>query len=312
MHTDNLEQWRHDHVFNQDQKRKGESRTFVVIAITSLMMCVEIATGIMYGSMALFADGLHMASHAVALAINAFAYVYARHHADDPRYSFGIGKVNSLGGFAGAVLLGVFAVMMAAESVERLINPVQIAYNQAVLVAVIGLVVNGGSVLILGVHDHDHEDHDHSHDQGHDHNLRSAYLHVLADALTSVLAIFALLTAKYYGLVWMDPVVGIAGAILVTKWAIGLLRATSRVLLDSQGPEEVVSAIREHIERVGDTRVVDLHVWVIAPGSYAAIISVVAHEPGTPASYKGALPLELGLVHVTVEVDTCDEMLVLD
>lgn len=321
MHSENLDRWQHDHVFNQDQKRPGESRTLIVIAITTLMMCVEIATGIMYGSMALFADGLHMASHAVALAINAFAYVYARRHADNPRFSFGTGKVNSLGGFAGAVLLGVFALMMAAESVERLINPVTIAYNQAVLVAVIGLVVNGASVFILGVHDHGHDhshddgshhhhhehDHGHDHGHGHDHNLRSAYLHVLADALTSLLAIFALLAAKYYGFVWMDPLVGIAGAILVTKWSVGLLRSTSHVLLDTQGPDHVSSQIRQHIEERGDSRVTDLHVWTIAPGQYAAIISVVSHEPETPEFYKENLPTNLGLAHVTVEIHTCED-----
>ncbi len=221
MKEEILDNKRHQHTFGQDLKRPGEFRTLVVIAITASMMVVEIAAGLAFGSMALLADGLHMGSHAVALGISAFAYVYARRHAHNERYSFGTGKVNTLGGYTGAILLAVFASMMAFESVVRLFNPVEIAFNQAIFVAVLGLIVNGASVFILDV-GHDHEHDHHGHDHHHDHNLKSAYLHVLADALTSLLAIFALLIGKYFGAVWMDPVMGIVGAILVARWSIGL------------------------------------------------------------------------------------------
>ena len=224
-----------------------------MIAITATMMVVEILAGLAFASMALLADGLHMASHTAALGITVFAYVYARRHAHDPRYSFGTGKVNALGGFTGAVLLAAFAILMAAGSVERLINPATIAIDYAIMVAVLGLVVNGVCVVILNARDggHDHPGHaggdhpgetDHEHHAQHDHNLRSAYLHVLADALTSVLAIVALLGAKYLGFTWMDPVMGIVGAVLVARWSIGLLRASGAVLLDRRGPHASASA----------------------------------------------------------------------
>tara|TARA_Y100001936_G_scaffold83436_2_gene82109 strand:- start:64 stop:723 length:660 start_codon:yes stop_codon:yes gene_type:complete len=219
MQRKNIENLQHSHSFGLDAKRPGEVRTFIVIAITASMMILEIATGIAFGSMALLADGLHMGSHAVALAINAFAYIYARRHAKDQRFSFGTGKVNTLGGYTGAVLLAVFAAMMVFESISRLLNPVDIAFNQAILVATLGLLVNGASVFILDV-EHSHDDHSHAHHDHahhHDHNLKSAYLHVLADALTSLLAIFALLIGKYFGAIWMDPLMGIVGAVLVTK-----------------------------------------------------------------------------------------------
>jgi cation diffusion facilitator family transporter len=212
MNFDNLHLWQHAHTFGQDRKRPGERRTIVVIALTVSMMVIEIAAGIAFGSLALLADGLHMASHAVALSVNAFAYIYAQRHACDRRYSFGTGKVNALGGFSGAVLLTVFATLMAWESFDRLIRPVEIVFNQAILVALFGLLVNGISVFILGVDDSSGDD-DHNRAHHHDHNLKSAYLHVMADALTSVLAIVSLVTAKYLGFIWMDPAMGIVGAI---------------------------------------------------------------------------------------------------
>lgn len=314
MHHDNLQHWQHTHTFDQDRKRPGENRTIIVIAITSTMMVVEIATGIIFGSMALLADGLHMASHAAALTINAFAYSYARRHSHDAQYSFGTGKVNALGGFTGAVLLAIFALMMAWESIDRIIDPIEIAFNQAIFVAVLGLIVNGASVFILGHnHDHDHEhssqyhqDHvrheDHGHDHhNHDHNLRAAYLHVLADALTSILAIFALLVAKYAGLMWMDPLMGIVGALLVSRWSLGLLRSTSAVLLDKQGPEHIRTKIKQSIEKE-QNYVVDLHLWSIGPNIYGVIVSVVAQYPQSPEHYKQSIPSNLGLAHVTVEV----------
>ncbi len=285
------------HSFGQEHKQPGETRTLIVIAVTAVMMGVEITTGIIFGSMALLADGLHMASHAAALSITALAYIYARRHAHDTRFSFGTGKVNALGGFTGAVLLAVFALMMAVESTIRLVNPVEIAFNQAIFVAVIGLVVNILSMFILD----SHKSHAHGH-HGHDQNLRSAYLHVLADALTSFLAIFALLAAKYFGLVWMDPFMGIIGAVLVSRWSVGLLRSSGRILLDHQAPEEILHKLRNTIETLPDTRMDDLHVWAIGPGMYAAIVSVAARNPESPAYYKQLLTCELNLVHVSIEV----------
>lgn len=305
----------HDHAFGQDRVRPGERRTFVVIALTAVTMVVEIAAGMLFGSMALLADGLHMASHAVALSVSAFAYVYARRHARDRRYSFGTGKVNTLAGFTGAVLLAVFSLMMAAESVGRLISPVAIVFNQAILVAVLGLIVNGVSVFVLGAdddaeHDRHGEGHHHADDEaggrhGHrhyDHNLKSAYLHVLADALTSLLAIVALLAAKYLGLVWMDPLMGIVGAVLVARWSYGLLRSSGQVLLDRQAHDGLTRDVRERIEADGDSRVTDLHVWSIGPGIHAAVLTVSAREPATADEYRARLPKQAGLVHVTIEV----------
>jgi cation diffusion facilitator family transporter len=322
-----LARWRHDHSFGQDQRRPGERKTQLVIAITALMMVVEIAAGVLFGSMALLADGLHMASHAVALSINAYAYVYARRHAHDASYSFGTGKVNTLGGFTGAILLAAFALLMVSESVQRLVVPVPIAFDQAIFVAVVGLIVNGVSMFILGHHhdhdhgqhdhhdDHDHDDHhhhhhDHDHEHEHaeqDHNLVSAYLHVLADALTSLLAIVALLAAKYFGFTWMDPLMGIVGAVLVARWSFGLLKATSAVLLDRSAAPEVCTAVREGIERVDGNRVADLHVWCIGLNLYSVLLTVVSPQPRPPDYYKTLLPHGLNIVHATVEVHAAGE-----
>lgn len=299
MHTESLDRWQHDHIFGQDQQRVGERRTLIVIAVTATMMVVEITTGILFGSMALLADGLHMGSHAVALLIALIAYIYARRHAGDQRFSFGTGKVNALAGFTGAVLLAVFALGMAWESVDRLLDPVPIRFNSAILVAVVGLLVNGGCAVILDAgqsHDHDHH---------HDHNLRSAYLHVIADALTSVLAIAALLTGKYLGWNWMDPVMGVVGATLVARWSIGLLRTSAGVLLDHQAPLRVRNGITSALESEAGNRVADLHVWSIGPGIWAAELVVVTHEPQPAEHYKALLPDALHLVHVSVEVHRC-------
>ena len=308
MHNQGIENWHHDHTFSQDQRRPGESRTLIVIGITAIMMVVELVAGVMYGSMALLADGLHMASHAAALTITAFAYAYARRNARNSEYSFGTGKVNALGGFTGAVLLAIFAVFMAFESILRMLNPVEIEFNQAIFVAVLGLVVNGVSVFILGGdgHSHHHQEEEHGHHHHHhDHNLKAAYLHVIADALTSILAIVALLTAKYFGLVWMDPLMGVVGAILVARWSYGLLGTTSGVLLDRQASVSLREKIREAIEADKDARVTDLHVWSIGPEIYSVQIAVVADNPMAPADYKSLLPQSLGLVHIAVEVHTC-------
>ena len=243
-----------------------------------------------------------MGSHAVALSINAFSYVYARRHAHHERYSFGTGKVNTLGGYTGAILLAVFATMMAFESITRLIEPVEIAFNQAIFVAVVGLVVNGASVLILGMdHGHNHDHHDH------DHNLKSAYLHVLADALTSFLAIFALLIGKYFGAIWMDPLMGIVGAILVARWSFGLLKTTSTIILDEQASADTCNSIQLAIESEESSRIVDLHVWTIGPGIYSAVISIVSNNPQQPASYQSRIAEHIELQHVSVEVNAYAE-----
>ena len=299
MNSDGAHHREHSHAFGQDLKRPGEARTVIVIVITATMMVVEIVAGIVYGSMALLADGLHMASHAAALSINAFAYVYARRHAHDQRFSFGTGKVNSLGGYTGAVLLAGFALAMAVESVDRFIRPVEIEFNQAIFVAVLGLIVNGASVLILGYHHHGHHHH-------HDHNLISAYLHVLADALTSVLAILALLVAKYFGFVWADPLMGIVGALLVARWSFGLLRSTGVVLLDQQGPDDLRETIRRRIESQNGNRVVDLHLWAIGPKLYSATVTIVADDPKPPDDYRNLIPDDLGIVHTVIEVHATD------
>jgi len=293
---------RHDHSFGQDRKRPGERRTIFVIALTAVTMVVEIVAGLLFGSMALLADGLHMASHAAALTITAMAYVYARRHAADPRYSFGTGKVNALAGFTGAVILALFAGVMVVESVGRMVSPVEIIFDHALLVAVVGLLVNAGSVVLLHGGEHDHHEHDHEHEphdaHAQDHNLRSAYLHVLADALTSVAAIVALLAGKFFGLVWMDPAMGIVGAALVGRWSWGLLRDTAAVLLDRQAPASTLDPVRQAVEP--SATVLDLHVWSIGPGIYACVLAVEGR--GDPADYAALIPDDLGIVHVTVEV----------
>lgn len=270
MHTESISKWQHAHVFGQDQIRLGERRSLIVILMTGIMMIGEITAGIIFGSMALTADGIHMGSHMAGLGITFYAYLYARKHAQDQRYSFGTGKVNALAGYSSALILIFIALFMAYESIIRIINPVEIHYNQAILVAFIGLVVNGVSMVILGDKGHTHRDEEHTlqmddhqkhgqdkhaaHDHasrsvdepvyvpsgsGDDHNLKAAYLHVFTDAITSVLAIFALLTAKYLDIVWMDPIMGIVGAILVIRWSTGLIQGATKVLLDHQSPSEI-------------------------------------------------------------------------
>ncbi len=331
MHTESIAQWQHTHIFGQDKIRAGEQRTLAVIIITASMMVVEIIAGLMFGSMALFADGIHMGSHMVGLGISFIAYVYARRHAHDQEFSFGTGKVNALAGYSSAIFLVVIALFMGYESIQRLTNPVRIEYNQAILVAVIGLVVNGASMFILGekghshnheadlehdhadghLHsDHEHTDHDHSqhtHARGADHNLKAAYLHVLTDALTSVLAIVALLGAKYFKLNWMDPLMGIVGAILVIRWSVSLLQGASKVLLDHQIPLDIQKRITGQLESYKDTRVCDMHIWSIGPGIYSSEIALVTGFPESPEVYKALIPEDTGVVHSTIEVNLCRE-----
>jgi len=321
MHETTLEPWQHHHTFGTDQRRAAERRTWWVIGITAAMMVIEIVAGMVYGSMALLADGFHMATHAAALGITVFAYAFARKRASDPRYSFGTGKVGALGGFASAVALAVVALFVLGESVVRMASPAAIRFDEAIAVAIIGLVVNLASAWFLKDHehghhhhdDHDHDHHDHAghhaqHGHGHhtDHNLRGAYLHVLADALTSALAIGALIAGKLLGWVWMDPLMGIVGALVIARWSVGLLRASSGVLLDAEISAERRAAVVASIESDADNRVADLHLWRVGPKHLAAIVSVVTHEPKSPDAYKALLAAHTDLVHVTVEVNACD------
>lgn len=292
----------HEHHFGQAEPKGGEARTRIVVALTSVFMVVEVLAGLAFGSMALLADGLHMASHASALGLALVAYIYARRHAHDARYSFGTGKVNSLAGFASAVVLAVFALIMAGESVRRFVEPVAISFDEAIAVAVLGLLVNGASVLILRVRpDGDHGGHEHDHHH-HDHNLRAAHFHVLADALTSLLAIIALVAARQLGAVWMDPAMGVVGGALVARWSWRLLRDTGTVLLDRQAPDSVIETIAGAVEADGRFRVVDLHVWSIGPGYRAAIVSVQTAQACEAAEVESLIPDGLGIAHVTVEV----------
>lgn len=303
MHSFSLQKWQHSHNFRVENPQ-SEKRTRLVILITVLMMGIEISTGYLFGSMALLADGYHMGTHAAALSITVFAYVYARRHADNPRYSFSTGKVGVLGGFASAVVLGVIALYMGGESFKRLFAPVTIQFNEAIGVAVLGLVVNLLCAYLLHAdNNHEHPHHEHGH---HDHNLRAAYLHVLADALTSFLAIFALLTGKHFGWVWMDPLMGIVGAIVITRWSVGLLRDTSRILLDKEESPEFQEKVRSAIEADSDNLVADLHIWQVSPHHFSVIITIVTHFPKPPDYYKALLKDFIGDAHVTVEVQYCD------
>ncbi|WP_049722728.1 CDF family Co(II)/Ni(II) efflux transporter DmeF [Gilvimarinus polysaccharolyticus] len=284
---------------------RAETRTRIVVLLTAVMMVIEIAAGILYGSMALLADGWHMATHVGAFGITLFAYSYARRHANNPRFSYGTGKVSVLGGFASAVALGVVAAVMIVESVMRFFQPHQIAYSQAMLVAVIGLVVNlvSGWLLHQGHNHHDHDHHGHTHH--HDHNLRAAYMHVLADALTSVLAIIALFFGRKLGWIWMDALMGIVGAVVILRWAYGLIKDTSGILLDSTEHDHTAAEIRAALTDQY-TQITDLHVWPLAPGRNAASVCVVASKPLSPTQYKAQLSDVGHLSHVVIEVSVAE------
>jgi cation diffusion facilitator family transporter len=288
----------HDHVFLGAAHDENARRTLWVVMLTVVMMVAEIAAGYLTGSMALLADGFHMATHAGALGIAAAAYAYAKRHARSPRYSFGTGKVGDLGGFASALILALVALGIGVESVVRLLEPTEVQFGTATLIAILGLVVNIVSALLLG-HGHSHE-HDHEHHHGSDNNLKSAYVHVLADALTSVLAIAALLAGRYLGWVWLDPVIGIVGAIVIARWAWGLMGATAGVLLD-QTDEHVAAEIRELVEHPGDARITDLHVWRVGPDAHAAIVSVVGQPTTDADSIRERLKAVHEVSHLTIE-----------
>jgi len=297
--------FRHSHDFVSDFT-KGERRTRIVIAITGVMMVVEITAGLLSHSMALLADGWHMSTHVTAFLITAIAYYFMRRHSSSERYSFGTGKIGVLGGFASAVVLSVVALLMAGESTRRLFLPLTIHFNEAIGIACIGLLVNVGCAFLLsGAH---HDGHDHSGAHHHDLNLRAAYLHVLADAFTSLLAILALTGGKFFGWSWLDPVVGLVGSGVVFSWAYQLLRDTSGILVDrtplsSDLPDE----IRRAVESDGDSIVTDLHVWQVGAGKFAAIVSIVAHEPRPSDYYRALFRDHDELVHVTIETQHCQE-----
>ena len=293
----------HDHVFLGARHDRNARRTWAVIAITATMMVIEIAAGSYYGSMALVADGWHMSTHAAALMITALSYRYAKRHARNPRFTFGTGKLGDLAGFGSAVVLGVVALLIGWESFVRLASPVGIDFGQATIVAVIGLLVNLGCAALLHDGHGYHHGHAHDHPHGTDNNLRDAYLHVLADALTSVLAIAALLTGRAYGWLWLDPLIGIVGALVIARWSWGLLIGAGAVLIDYlPEDEDLPGEIRQSIEAEWG-RVTDLHVWQLGPGHHGAIISVRAKAPRHPSDYRERLAHLGELSHVTIEIE---------
>lgn len=312
MHTHNLSPWKHEHVFDEGNYA-AERGTRLVMWITLAMMVVEIIAGWWYNSMALLADGWHMSSHAVAIGLSAFAYATARRYAQDARFAFGTWKIEILGGFASAIFLLGVAAMMVWSSAGRLLAPQAIHYKEAIFVAVIGLIVNIVCALILGrahePHHHEHDGHA-AHDHHHDLNLKSAYLHVIADAATSVLAIVALAGGWFYGWSWLDPVMGIVGAVLVALWAKGLLRDTGKILLDREMDHPVVEEIREVVEvehAESQNKIADLHVWRVGKEAYSCAITLITHDPALTADHVRAwLAVHEEIVHATIEIHPCE------
>ncbi|OUL98187.1 CDF family Co(II)/Ni(II) efflux transporter DmeF [Variovorax sp. JS1663] len=315
MHTRDLSGWQHEHRFQED-RRDAERSTRLVMWITAAAMLMEIGAGWWFNSMALLADGWHMSSHAVAIGLSAFAYAAARRYAGDRRFAFGTWKIEVLGGFASAMFLLGVAVLMVVGSLERLWAPAPIHYQEAMVVAVAGLAINLLCAKLLGgAHHHHHDDDDHHHHghegqaHGHDLNLRSAYLHVLADAATSVLAILALAGGWFYGWAWLDPLMGIVGAVLVASWARGLLMETGKVLLDREMDHPVVDEIREGVEQGladSETRIADLHVWRVGQGAYACALTVVTHSSTlTPDDVRATFAMHEEIRHSTIEIHRC-------
>jgi cation diffusion facilitator family transporter len=323
MASHDVSAWRHSHSFDPGN-RAAERRTWIVVAITAATMVAEIAAGVMTGSMALIADGWHMATHVVALSIAGVAYLLARRWSSDERFAFGTWKIEVLGSYSSALLLGVVAVAMVIESVRRIFQPESIQYMPALIVAVVGLVVNLVCALVLqgrghghahhvahgpGAHAHHDDDHHHHHhhhrDEHPDLNLRSAYAHVLTDAFTSVLAIAALAAGLWAGWGWMDPVMGIVGAVVIAWWAKGLLADAARVLLDREMDSPIVQRLRRAIESDSDAQIADLHVWRVGRGSYASVVTIIAREPRSPDVYRARLDGIPELAHVSIEVNQC-------
>lgn len=331
MHTHSIEPWQHPHVFLGTKHDRHERRTWFVVALTAAMMVAEITGGTLFGSMAVVADGWHMSTHAGALTIAALAYRFARRHARDPRFTFGTGKVGELAAFCSAVILAMIAVAIGYEAVTRLFAPVAIDFAQATWLAVVGLGVNLASAWLLFDKDHhhayhapaddhhdDHDHHDHAHEHGHEHahghhqhhahdsNIRAAYVHVLADAMTSVLAIVGLLAGRFYGWVFMDPLMALIGVGVILSWSFGLIRMSGTVLLDMVPDRHLAGHIRKRLEIDGD-RVSDLHLWRLGPGHAGLIAAVVSDRPQAPSAYKQRLDGIAGLSHVTVEVHACED-----
>ena len=333
MHIFQLEKWQHDHQFlDDDRNRKNVRRTFYVVLLTIVTMVVEITAGTIFNSMALLADGWHMASHAGALGLTVLAYQLARKHSGNRQFTFGVGKIEILGGYTNAIILGLVALFMIYESILRLFNPLEIAFNEAMLVASLGLIVNLVSAYLLREddhhhhhhghahahhdhHDHGHHAHDHEHQEQHehdhktakDHNMRAAYLHVMADALTSILAIIALLFGKTFGWTWMDAMMGLVGAFVIGKWAYGLVRETGSILLDRSPDDSLATKAIALIEADADNRVADHHIWYIGSSRYAAILSVVTHYPRSAEHYKALLKPLKHIAHTTIEVNVCTD-----
>jgi cation diffusion facilitator family transporter len=339
MDAHSLEPWRHDHVFLGEKHGANERRTWAVVTFTTVMMIVEIGGGAMFGSMALIADGLHMSTHVAALSIAALAYSFARRHVGNDWFSFGTGKIGELAAFASAIILAMVALLIGYESVTRIISPVIIEYREAIPIAVLGLGVNLVSAYLLHDHDHhhhedesdgagdvydpqhdpadehdhaahDYSDHDHHDHHAHDHdhahhadfNIRAAYVHVLADAVTSVLAIGALGGAAYFGLPWLDPLAGLAGTVVIAAWSLSLLRSASAVLLDAVPNRASAELIRKRLEADGD-HITDFHLWRLGPGHLGVLAVIVSHNPRTPDYYKAKLAGIGGLSHVNIEVN---------
>lgn len=313
MHVDTIRQISHEHDFEVDA-HGNEKKTLKVIVLTGITMCVEIIAGVMTGSMALLADGWHMGTHAFALGITYFAYVMARRFSGSSKFGFGTGKFGILSGYTSALFLGGTALYMMVESFGRFFNPIPIAFDEAIFVAVVGLAVNVLSIWMLHgkeANNHDHS-HDHDHDHGyhhHDHNLRAAYLHVLADALTSVLAIVALVSGKFFGWSFLDPVMGIVGGVMIARWAWGLLRSSALILLDGNGDQDTRDAVINAIESDGDSVVSDLHIWPLNSNVLAATITVVTKENRTPPDYCSRLSQISKLKHTTIEIHNCTSQL---
>jgi cation diffusion facilitator family transporter len=305
MHAESMDGWTHDHVFLGADHARNERRTRIVIVLCCTMMVAEIVGGILFRSMALVADGLHMSTHAAALLIAAMAYAFARRRANDQRFTFGTGKFGDLSGFTSAIVLAMIALLIAWESVARLIHPIPIAFNEAISTAALGLGVNLLSAWLLrDEHDHDHRDHGHHHPRSRDLNLRAAYVHVLADAAVSILAVFGLIIARELGWLWIDAAMGIIGAAVIANWALALVRAAGAVLLDIRPNAELFRSVRECLEH-GSDRIADLHLWRVGPGHNAVVATIVSHEPHAPSFYKERLANLPGLSHVTIEVERC-------
>lgn len=312
-HVHPVEEFQHEHVFLGARHDENAKRVWTVVVLTTVMMAAEIVGGALLGSLALIADGWHMSTHAAALTISALAYLYARRHLHDERFAFGTGKLGDLASFTSAIILGMIALLIAYGSVVRLLHPVEIHYNEAIAIAALGLVVNFVSAWLLrgdrGHHHHLHEPGSHGHDRGHrqhepDLNLRAAYIHVLSDAVISLLAIGGLLTAKLADWPFMDPVVGLAGTVVILSWSYGLARQSGGSLIDIVPDRGLAEEIQKKLEASGDA-VSDLHLWRVGPGHYAAMVSILSDDPKPPKVYKDKLAGFPKISHVTVEVERC-------